>query len=694
MVRIKEYQQTVNNERTPQSYIEAGNTNGAFGEQIARAYVNAGQSLQDAERAVLQYNDQISRTKALELKNSFYTEWEQPKLYSKEGYYNQLGANASGKSQLLIEDFDKFARQKAKEIGLTGPVANKYTEWIIADTKEKISRGVLAHDLKQTQEAEKAQIGLLMQNVIQQGVNDRNSAEDVDKCINNVVQASKMNAMSSNLDNAQAELLTRQNVSNAIGAIVQKGVSENNLFVGQYIEKYSKFLSPEQKQQLEDMFHKSKINVDSRNIANNLVSTCATREEAIRKAEQIQDLDLQDNVVQRINYSYNQTESFKKENERKSTEQFYQTVLDKQQRGLALSYEDIPSGVDAETTLGMMNYINKNGQIEANDEAIWDDLYDMQTNNAQAFAKLDLNKYRGYLTDGEYKQFLKAQETIKSGGYYSQIVDDNKMIDQALKDIGLKSDGKQKSAYSEIRALVREYEARKGRKINDDELMNITNSLGYEGEKGVKTYKLLEKGMKEKTGFIRDVMNDFNYYQKKHNGELPPDEEKYKIINRRINNFNQKNNNELSNSLVAPKIGDMWNGHRITSLYGHRTSPTTGASSNHKGVDLAYLNNEKFTAFASGIVVGKGYDKGLGNFVKVKSSDGTVHIYGHANNILVNMNDRITSGQVLGRAGSSGISTGPHLHYAKFKNGQYLNPLDNGGNVYVSNKTSGNRIAF
>lgn len=70
---------------------------------------------------------------------------------------------------------------------------------------------------------------------------------------------------------------------------------------------------------------------------------------------------------------------------------------------------------------------------------------------------------------------------------------------------------------------------------------NIINSLGYKGNDGVQIYKQIEKGMRERTGFIKDIMNDFAYYQSKHNGELPPDNEKMKIINNRINQKVQEN---------------------------------------------------------------------------------------------------------------------------------------------------------
>ena len=189
-----------------------------------------------------------------------------------------------------------------------------------------------------------------------------------------------------------------------------------------------------------------------------------------------------------------------------------------------------------------MSYINQNGQPQG-DNQIWESLYEKRVNDAQGFAKEDLNKYRGYLSDSEYKQFLKAQDDIKKGDYYSTLKDDDKMIKAALKSAGLdhgnrlfdNSGNVREVAFNEIKALTRELEARKGRKITDEELQNITNSLGYKGSDGVLLYKQLEKGMNTRVGFTNNVINDIVYYQKTHNGQMPSDEEKYKIINNRLN---------------------------------------------------------------------------------------------------------------------------------------------------------------
>lgn len=537
MVRIKQYQQQVEARPVAHEYLKA-DTQGAFGEQLANAYVSLGESVQNVQHAVLRYNDQQNRTKALELSNELYR-WEEEKLHSKNGYYNQFGRNASGKAQAYIDDFDNYARTKAKELGLDGLGSQQYVEFVINQRKERISRGIMAHDLKQTQEAEKNEAGLLLQNLQNSAIEYRNNDFELDKNLKDIKKAAHIYGKTANMDNSQIELLQKANVSDTISKVIQSALSEGNLQAKVLFEKYKNDLTSDEQVRLSNAVNNLDNKYTARDFANQIILNSANEADAISKAEKIENIELSDMVLSNVRKHYSQVEQAKNEQQRQAREQFYNIALQKMQNGQALSWDDIPSDADAETKLSMMNYVNKNGHPET-DNQIWQTLYDMSVSNAQGFANEDLNKYRGFISDGEFKQFLKRQQEIKDGKYYSVIQDDNKLIDAALKEIGLDSGKKEDVAYSEIRAFVREYEARKGRKINDEEIQNIINSLGYKNKDGIKTYKVLEKGMAEKTGFIKDIVNDFVYYQNQHNGELPSDDEKFKIIQKRIEQKQQE----------------------------------------------------------------------------------------------------------------------------------------------------------
>lgn len=166
---------------------------------------------------------------------------------------------------------------------------------------------------------------------------------------------------------------------------------------------------------------------------------------------------------------------------------------------------------------------------------------------------------------------------------------------------------------------------------------------------------------------------------------MSPTEIKQRYYNaavKAVQNINAKNRNQALQITRPAQKGDTWQGHTITSMYGKRQQPIKGASTDHKGIDLSYKNNETINAFAGGKVVkvvnNQGNSKkGYGNYVDIKSYDGTIHRYAHANKITVKVGQEIEVGKPIAKAGSTGYSTGPHLHYEKIVNGNRINPLGN-----------------
>lgn len=113
---------------------------------------------------------------------------------------------------------------------------------------------------------------------------------------------------------------------------------------------------------------------------------------------------------------------------------------------------------------------------------------------------------------------------------------------------------------------------------------------------------------------------------------------------------------------------------RITSSFGSRSSPTEGASSNHKGIDIGAPTGTDIVAAASGTVVVSTYSYSAGNYVMINHGGGVYSVYMHASKLLVSVGDTVKSGQVIAKVGSTGYSTGPHLHFGIRLNGTYVNP--------------------
>lgn len=126
--------------------------------------------------------------------------------------------------------------------------------------------------------------------------------------------------------------------------------------------------------------------------------------------------------------------------------------------------------------------------------------------------------------------------------------------------------------------------------------------------------------------------------------------------------------------------------YKITSPYGTRTDPFTKNSKQHNGIDYALPLNTEVFSNVSGVVTKSNYEAdGFGNYVVVKDGTGKLHYYAHLNKSNVNVGDTISVGESLGLSGSTGRSTGAHLHYEVRENGKSVNPEN-----YVSGTTETN----
>ncbi|CBL35689.1 Membrane-bound metallopeptidase [butyrate-producing bacterium SM4/1] len=113
---------------------------------------------------------------------------------------------------------------------------------------------------------------------------------------------------------------------------------------------------------------------------------------------------------------------------------------------------------------------------------------------------------------------------------------------------------------------------------------------------------------------------------------------------------------------------------RITSGFGGRSSPTEGASSNHKGIDIGASSGSDIVAAADGTVTISTYSYSAGNYIMINHGGGVSTVYMHCSKLLVSVGETVKKGQVIAKVGSTGCSTGPHLHFGVRVNGAYVNP--------------------
>lgn len=128
---------------------------------------------------------------------------------------------------------------------------------------------------------------------------------------------------------------------------------------------------------------------------------------------------------------------------------------------------------------------------------------------------------------------------------------------------------------------------------------------------------------------------------------------------------------EAEVSLTGRPIKQGW----ISSAFGRRTDPFTGQLAWHSGIDFATAAaGADIVSVAAGVVTAAGDRDGYGLTVDVNHGNGYVTRYGHAEKILVEVGDIITKGQVIALVGSTGRSTGPHVHFEVYKHGRVVDP--------------------
>ncbi|HOP63504.1 MAG TPA: M23 family metallopeptidase [Spirochaetota bacterium] len=117
-------------------------------------------------------------------------------------------------------------------------------------------------------------------------------------------------------------------------------------------------------------------------------------------------------------------------------------------------------------------------------------------------------------------------------------------------------------------------------------------------------------------------------------------------------------------------------GGRLSSFFGNRRHPIFRRKKFHNGLDIAAPRGTLIGAARGGVVVATGWNGGYGKAVIIDHGDGYRTLYGHMSVIYAKPGQKVKAGKVIGRVGSTGLSTGPHLHFTIWHNGRLINPMD------------------
>jgi murein DD-endopeptidase MepM/ murein hydrolase activator NlpD len=211
--------------------------------------------------------------------------------------------------------------------------------------------------------------------------------------------------------------------------------------------------------------------------------------------------------------------------------------------------------------------------------------------------------------------------------------------------------------------------------VLDKLVRNITGQGGFEGQVAV-----YDNGLNANTEILNDP-NEIFYY-------TSDQEEAVDDINALLDELIakapglaeslQKDKQNMEDYIFVmehtPSIWPVWG--RITTLFTDGRSNTTWIPGTHKGIDLANGMNTPISSSASGVVIFAGWQGGYGKKIVIYHNDKFTTVYGHLDEILVNVGDTVKQGQIIGKMGSTGHSTGPHLHYEVYVNGVPHNPKE------------------
>ncbi|MEW5821140.1 MAG: M23 family metallopeptidase [Cyanobacteriota bacterium] len=138
-----------------------------------------------------------------------------------------------------------------------------------------------------------------------------------------------------------------------------------------------------------------------------------------------------------------------------------------------------------------------------------------------------------------------------------------------------------------------------------------------------------------------------------------------------------KNNNNNNNKINKFKTFKTKKNLKISSSFGNRINPVTGLNDYHQGIDIPIKNGTPIFAYKSGIIkkINNNLSLNAGKYILVEHNNGSESYYMHLSEILVKSNQLVSQGEVIGLSGSSGRTTGPHLHFEIRKNNIAVNPL-------------------
>lgn len=328
----------------------------------------------------------------------------------------------------------------------------------------------------------------------------------------------------------------------------------------------------------------------------------------------------------------------------------------------------LKNALDEKNAITVKQILNLNEQIELHTQLI--EQKTKEVDEAQKVADAQLEKYkvrvRAMEESGRYNYF-EVLFGASSIGEFLSLIDD-------IGDI-MKSDKELEDAYrqsvKDLKAVKAEYEQAKAEMESSKTELE---SLKAQQEKDIAEATAVIASLQGDISSNSSLLSQLSAQEKALNADI---QQKVAELNRQQQQQQQQGSTGNTGSTVG--TGNLvWPSYctYITSRQGPRTHPITGEYKNHGGTDIGASYGSAIYAADSGTVVrsADGWNGGWGNYVMIDHGNGMQTLYAHMSSRAVSVGQTVSRGQTIGYVGSTGMSTGPHLHFEMYINGSRVDP--------------------
>jgi murein DD-endopeptidase MepM/ murein hydrolase activator NlpD len=203
--------------------------------------------------------------------------------------------------------------------------------------------------------------------------------------------------------------------------------------------------------------------------------------------------------------------------------------------------------------------------------------------------------------------------------------------------------------------------------VKSTRLAQLVGEDGYQDEMGLGGPELVDSNSLPSSNLFN---NELNSYMR---SDLALLHRKAMLVEERLSAAESayKTRQELLDSVPSLLPANGW----FASGFSYRTDPFTGKKRFHKGLDISCDHGTPVYAPANGVITRRGRNGGFGKSISINHGNGIVTRYAHLSKFNVSKGQRVKKGDLIGYVGSTGRSTGPHLHYEVHKNGKAVNPM-------------------